>query len=323
MSVLRSKYFKVLFPSSLLLLVALGVLEFSPVLNSQAEAPVPVKPVENVVQKQPVREISPEASLRLIALGDPGSGVKQQYDMAAQMTAYYDQHPFKAALVLGDNIYPDGDVDNLGELRFNKPYRPLREERHIPFIVALGNHDIVRGNIPKQLKFYQMPNRYYSKTLNDNGMGLEVFVLDTNTFANDKAQIAWLDKALGESKAYWKIVTGHHPIYSSGLHGNNSGLIKTLKPLLEKHRVPLYLAGHDHNYERFAPVNGVTYLISGGAGAYLRPMKIQKPGSLRKESVFHFMAIEATPAQLHLDAINRDGKTFDKFDIRTSVTSSQ
>jgi hypothetical protein len=49
--------------------------------------------------------------------------------------------------------------------------------------------------------------------------------------------------------AYW-----HHPRFSSGGHGNNS-FMQPLWQALYDFRADVVLAGHDHDYERFAPQN--------------------------------------------------------------------
>ena len=78
-------------------------------------------------------------------------------------------------------------------------------------------------------------------------------------------QFVWLERALAASKADWKIVVGHHPVFSGGMHGASWGLIRYLKPMLEEHGVRVYLNGHDHDLQHIA-VDGVHYLTCG-AGA--------------------------------------------------------
>jgi 2',3'-cyclic-nucleotide 2'-phosphodiesterase (5'-nucleotidase family) len=39
---------------------------------------------------------------------------------------------------------------------------------------------------------------------------------------------------------------------------------QTLEPILRRHHVDLVLAGHDHHYERTHPIDGITYVVSGG-----------------------------------------------------------
>ncbi len=62
------------------------------------------------------------------------------------------------------------------------------------------------------------------------------------------------------------IVYGHHPLYSSGTHGDNQILIDRLQPLLAVNRADLYLAGHDHNIEIRKTLDGINQVVSGAGG---------------------------------------------------------
>lgn len=96
---------------------------------------------------------------------------------------------------------------------------------------------------------------------------------------------------LKSSAAAWKIVFGHHPIYSSGHYGTNQALIDSLTPLFQKYGVQLYINGHEHNYERTQPIQGTTYLITGIGGAQLRPVG-RSPWTAFSTSRYGFSAIE-------------------------------
>ncbi|MBU6373448.1 MAG: metallophosphoesterase [Alphaproteobacteria bacterium] len=78
---------------------------------------------------------------------------------------------------------------------------------------------------------------------------LDVFVLDTQN-GELAAQAAWLDRALAESKARWRVVTFHHPIFSSGKGRDSPERRAALLPILKKYDVDLVLQGHDHTYAR-------------------------------------------------------------------------
>jgi 3',5'-cyclic AMP phosphodiesterase CpdA len=78
---------------------------------------------------------------------------------------------------------------------------------------------------------------------------LHVFVLDSN-MADMTAQAEWLDARLAASDARWRVVTMHHPVYSSGRDRDNPDKRAVLLPVLVKHKVDLVLQGHDHTYAR-------------------------------------------------------------------------
>lgn len=51
-----------------------------------------------------------------------------------------------------------------------------------------------------------------------------------------------VDVALKESNAKWKVVVGHHTIYSAGTHGNTQELVDKLLPILLVH---IIIHAHD------------------------------------------------------------------------------
>lgn len=246
------------------------------------------------------------SSARFIAFGDWGAGTQFQKDVAAQTVALHQKAPFDTVLTLGDNIYEKGDVNRLGKAYFTDTYAPLLQ-KGVHFIVALGNHDEAGGFQDDQVRFFKMPGYYYNACRGP----FEFFVIDSNSFTNDEIQKKWLDRALGTSQAEWKIVLGHHPIYSSGEHGNNPGLKRTLEPLLIKHHVPLYLAGHDHDYERFASINGIQYIVSGGGGAYLRNFFKTVDHSLVRLKAHHFLSFALDKDVLKMQVIDKTGEVID------------
>ena len=77
------------------------------------------------------------------------------------------------------------------------------------------------------------------------------FVLSTQN-QQIKEQADWLDARLEESDAKWKIVSMHHPVFSSGRGRDSAERRELLLPVLTKHEVDLVLQGHDHTYARGA-----------------------------------------------------------------------
>lgn len=78
---------------------------------------------------------------------------------------------------------------------------------------------------------------------------LHFFVLSTQNTRIEQ-QAAWLDRSLEASDAKWKIVTMHHPVFSSGKGRDSAERRAALLPVLNKHKVDLVLQGHDHTYAR-------------------------------------------------------------------------
>ncbi len=196
--------------------------------------------------------------------GDAGTGKPAQYRVAKSMVKFCENNPCDFVSLLGDNFYPSGVSgvnDPLWKKAFETPYKDLK----IPFYVALGNHDY-KGDVDAQIKYskkskiWKMPSQYYSFTHGE----IDFFVLDTNHF--NKTQRIWLEDAIKKSENTWRIVVGHHPIYSYGGHGNSDELKSELLPIIEG-EVDFYLAGHDHSKQVIEKKSSdITYIVSGAAG---------------------------------------------------------
>jgi len=70
----------------------------------------------------------------------------------------------------------------------------------------------------------------------------------------DSTQWRWLRDDLRASRAACTLAFAHHPRFSSGRNGSSSGM-QAFWQLLVDNGVELLVSGHDHSYERFAPMN--------------------------------------------------------------------
>jgi predicted phosphodiesterase len=244
-------------------------------------------------------------SLKFAVIGDSGSGSGRQYQLAAHFAAAYKLYPFSFVLMLGDNIYGSEKARDF-ERKFELPYKALLDAG-VPFYAALGNHD--EPNIQVHYKPFNMDGKRYYKFRKEDA---EFFVLDSTYMSTD--QVKWLDKALSDSNAKWKIAYMHHPIYSSGKrHGSDLDLRTFIEPLFVKYGVSVVLAGHEHFYERLKPQQGIAYFTAGSAGKL-------REGNIRRGPLFEagfdrdlsFMLFELGSDELFFQVISRTGTTVDK-----------
>jgi 3',5'-cyclic AMP phosphodiesterase CpdA len=271
------------------------------------------------------------APVRFAIIGDPGSGSKAQHDIARQLWESHQRHKIDFVLVLGDNIYPSGEPE-LFEERLYAPYKALFEDG-VKFLPVMGNHDARKGFEADQRKFWGAPD-FYNFRIGPT----EFFAIDTTLYlpgydgcykhtpslAKKRAEVQtrWLEAALAKSTAKIKLVYGHYPMYSSGNHGFlEQYLLKfreQLEPLLTKYGVNVYLAGHEHHYERSRPQQGITHIVSGAAGM-LRPLVMPQQWSKTADkliSSYHFMTMDVRPeGRLTFEAIDRQGRVIDAGEI--------
>jgi len=251
-------------------------------------------------------------SLKFAVIGDSGTGGGRQYQLAAQFAAAYKLYKFSFVLMLGDNIYGRETAKDFFR-KFELPYKPLLDAG-VPFYAALGNHD--EPTIQVNYKPFNMDGkRYYSFRKGD----VEYFAIDSTYMSTE--QVRWVDKALSESQAPWKIAYMHHPTYSSGKrHGSEVSLRAFIEPLFIKYGVSVVLAGHEHFYERLKPQSGIAYFTSGAAGKL-------RSGNIRRGPYFEagfdtdlsFMLFEQIGDDLHFQVISRLADTVDKGVIKRRV----
>lgn len=244
--------------------------------------------------------------LRFVSVADTGTGGKNQYAVAEAMRRYYLQHPFDFVILAGDNIYEHGEIEKIGDV-FEKPYKPLLE-KGVKFYACLGNHDIRTDNGNQEVKYpgFNMQGRYYTFQYDP----IQFLALDTNINADWKTELKWLEKELSNSKAPWKIVFGHHQIYSSGIYGLNKDFVETLTPLFKKYGVQLYINGHEHDYERTRSINDTTYLTCG-AGAKQRPVG-KSEWTEYSTSDLSFAAFDVYKDRIIVSGIDVNNSVFDQ-----------
>ncbi len=211
---------------------------------------------------------------RFIAFGDHGTGSKDQQRVADVMAMRAARDKVDFMLTLGDNFYGSG-VDSTDDPQWKTKWENVYAAKslQIPVYPTLGNHDH-KGSVQAQIDYskinpnWKLPARYYTFRLPlDGGEHAQFFALDTDVFGRaDPDQLTWLKRELGASKARWKIVFGHHPLYSHSKRFHNLRMIRHLEPILRRFNVDLYVAGHDHVLEMLKPVHGVNYVVSGAGG---------------------------------------------------------
>jgi hypothetical protein len=257
--------------------------------------------------------------LTFAALGDNGSGGRQAMAIAKRMAETYVDAPFGNVVLLGDVSYYGNFAARYDDV-FVRPMRPLLDAG-ATFDLAIGNHDEgLRHSeagfeeIEAEVRLLDTPGRYYATTYGP----ADIFFLDSSVPGlfgpGSSDQLDWLDDTLGSASSQWRIVAMHHPPYSSGRHGSTPRADELLVPILQRHHVDLVLAGHDHDYERTHPLDGITYVVSGGG------CKTTKVGSSSFTAVSHrileFLHVEIEGDRLAGTCIQPAGQIADRFELR-------
>lgn len=237
-----------------------------------------------------------DGGFNFLVFGDWGrNGQRDQREVATQMAIASKASDARFIISAGDNFYEKG-VASANDPQWQTSFENVYHDPalQIPWLVILGNHDYA-GNCEAQLEYarahprWVMPARYFHQTHHiDGDTSVQFFYLDTTPMIRSywkplskigkhvatqdvKAQIAWFKDALAASKARWKIVVGHHPIYSGGEHGDTAELIADILPLLHEYKVQAWFNGHDHDLQHL--VAGNLNMFCSGAGSQVRRTK--------------------------------------------------
>lgn len=191
-----------------------------------------------------------------------------------------------AVITLGDNFYEKGPLTSEAPI-FREAFEEIyaAPSLQVPFWVSLGNHEYM-GSVKGVLDYaaerkgsgrWTLPARYWSRKVELPGGGSAKFIFtDTSPFIrryhaeghsdagqqDTQAQLAWLERELAETGITWRIVIGHHPAWSGGLHGDSADIQRELVPVLVRGKTDLYASGHDHHPEVIQR-NGLLQLIAG------------------------------------------------------------
>ncbi|MGN0228685.1 MAG: metallophosphoesterase [Muribaculaceae bacterium] len=203
-------------------------------------------------------------------------------------------------------------------------------ELMVPWYTMLGNHEY-RGNTQAVIDYsnisrrWTMPDRYYTLAFSDKSTSVRIVCLDTTPLINryrensaeypDAAiqdpdqQLRWLDQVLSEATEDWVIVFGHHPIYAqtSKDECERLDLQSRLAPILSRHKVPLYINGHIHNFQHISLSGNPTHFVTNSAGALARKVK-NTVGTVFASPEPGFSIITASKGSLKLRMIDLNGK---------------
>ncbi|MDP9072336.1 MAG: metallophosphoesterase [Actinomycetota bacterium] len=210
-----------------------------------------------------------------------------------------------AVLTLGDNQYEDGALE-----KFRRSYdaswgrvKPITRP-------AAGNHDFAGGSGRGYFA-------YFGAAAGEAGRGWYSFevgawhlvALNSNCgpvggCGPGSPQHEWLVADLAAHPARCTLAYWHHPRFSSGLHGDSTATA-ALWDALYRAGADLVLAGHDHHYERFAPLapdgridpaRGIRQFIVGTGGRSLYPTFVPRIGSeLRNAETYGVLLLTLHP----------------------------
>lgn len=167
----------------------------------------------------------------------------------------------------GDNVYDSGTA-----AEFNSYYAPTWGRHRARTKPSPGNHDYVTSGATGYFGYFGAAS-YYSYDLGN----WHVVALNSNiAMAAGSAQEKWLRADLAASTRRCTLAYWHHPLFTSGANHAPSTSTRPLYQALYDYDADVAVWGHNHVYERFAPMNpnggadparGLRSFVAGMGGA--------------------------------------------------------
>lgn len=272
-----------------------------------------------------------DTAVRFAVIGDWGMwGQEDQLKVAKAMGKVGSECPYDFIVSTGDNFY-DAGVDSVGDVLWDMSYEYVYTgpQLQCPWYVVLGNHDY-RGAPSAEIAYsnisprWKLPSKYFKEQFSSGGNeSVEMFFMDSNPYQKDLlsasgsypelngqdtvSQNGWIESCLRNSSADWKLVIGHHPLYTCGVRKNQPQAMRKFEGLFNETHVDAYFCGHEHDLQVHKPEGSVTYFVSGGGGSK-RPVHTPFEFTHFAQSTLGFMVVEITSGKMMVTSYNENGQ---------------
>jgi hypothetical protein len=185
----------------------------------------------------------PAGTIRIAAAGDIADGSCCD-DRTAALIRELDP---EAVLTLGDNQYEDGAFADFAD-DYDATWGAFKEITY----PAPGNHEYQTPGAAGYFSYFgnRAPAEYYTFVLGDWRL------FSMNNYVSVEAQTAWLSSSLERDTHACQLAYWHEPRWSSGSHHGSDSDVQPWWSAAVTGGVDIVLSGHDHEYERFAPLDG-------------------------------------------------------------------
>jgi 3',5'-cyclic AMP phosphodiesterase CpdA len=218
--------------------------------------------------------------------------------------------------VAGDVAYPHGTAQNFQDCYEPNWGRHKARTRPVP-----GNHDY--ANPAGAAPYFA----YFGDNAGPRGLGYYSYdlgawhIVALNSMLPvdaGSAQVAWLQRDLEESPLSCTLAYWHHPLVSSGTNGGSS-FVRELWRVLYDYGAEIVLNGHEHRYERYAPMDpserfdltrGIRQFVVGTGGAPLYPLRTVQPHLETSQSTYGVLKLTLTPGNYAWEFIPTPGDPY-------------
>jgi predicted phosphodiesterase len=202
-------------------------------------------------------------------------------------------------------VFHCGDLTPFGQETQYLDVLAVTSSLTVPFYTTPGNHDIRLDGRDRFSEHFG--DASYSFDLDT----AHITVFDTSEGDVDEPIYSWLEDDLESSDKEWKFVFTHIPPFDPRPNENhtllNPSTSTRLMNLFEQTNVTVVFSGHIHLFNDTI-INGVRYVITGGAGASL--VAPEDEGG-----IYHYVRVEITSNGIDLEPVPLGRPSFDRTHI--------
>jgi hypothetical protein len=288
----------------------------TPTLPRPTQSPTPT-PLPSPSQTPTLPSPTAAAEAELVGAGDIAVCSTSGAAVTAGLLAGF---PQAAIFTAGDGSNEQGTLNQYLDC-FGPTWGAYKARIH----PAPGNHDYVQPGAAGYFQYFgaaagDPAKGYYSFELG----AWHILVINSNCKEIDGCQAGspqyqWIKQDLAAHPTLCSLAIWHAPRYSSGEHGNDLEMLAIWKALYNA-GTELVLSGHDHEYERFAPLNpldnldgayGMRQFVVGTGGAPPRTTQGYRTSHSQVliENVHGVLDLKLHPGSYDWQFIPEPGKT--------------
>lgn len=285
-----------------------------PVLLGSAATPTPI-PIQPSAQA--TQASTGGGDPVLLAAGDISSCTSPGDFATARII---EQFPNATVITLGDNAYEQGTLQQFQDC-YDPAWGQFKDRTH----PAIGNHEYLTPGASGYFTYFDgaagAPGKgYYSFNLGSwHLIALNSNCSDVGGCGLNSPEVQWLKADLAANQAKCTLAYWHHPRFSSGEHGNQVQMA-TIWDVLYQEGADLVLSGHDHDYERFMPMDangnpdsttGIREFVVGTGGKnYYKFNAIEPTSQVHAADVFGVLKLTLHADSYDWQFLPQPGKTF-------------
>ncbi|MCA1676107.1 MAG: DNRLRE domain-containing protein, partial [Actinobacteria bacterium] len=221
----------------------------------------------------------------------------------------------------GDNVYDDGTASE-----FANCYDPTWGRHKARTRPSTGNHDYHAAGAVGYFGYFgaaagDPAKGYYSYDLgNWHVVAINSNCSEVGGCGEGSPQETWLRQNLAETTKPCTVAYWHHPLFTSGANHSNATQMRPIFQALYDFDAEVVLAGHNHNYERFAPQNpsggldtaqGIRgFVVGTGGGGHYGFGTIQPNSEVRNGDTYGVLKLTLKASGYDWQFVPKAGYTF-------------